>query len=803
MKLKKYLKNKFLFFDGAMGTMLQQYGLNTGELPESFNIKKPETIRKIHEEYIKAGADVVTTNTFGANELKLEECQYSVEEIIESAVKIAKEAAGNDNYVALDVGPIGQLMEPMGELSFERAYEIFARQVKAGAKAGADIILIETMADIYEAKAAVLAAKENSSLPVFCTMTFQDNARTLTGTDPLTMVTVLESLGVDALGVNCSLGPKELLPIIEEILNYASVPVMVQPNAGLPKLCKEGVCYDISNTEFAGFISIMAEKGVKIIGGCCGTNPGFIKAARHELKGKIPVIREVPKLTVFSSSSQSVILGEEVRIIGERINPTGKKKLKEALKSNNIAYIIDEAISQRDAGADILDVNVGLPDIDEKAVMLKAVKEIQSIVKLPLQIDSVRADVIEAAVRIYNGKPLINSVNGKKEIMEEIFPIVKKYGAGIIGLTLDEDGIPATAEERFHIAKRIVKTAEEYGIKRENILIDCLVLTASAQQAEVMETIKAVRMVKEKLGVKTTLGVSNVSFGLPRREIITRTFLAMAMASGLDAPIINPLSGDIMETINAFKVLSNTDRESRNFINQYANTQAAANVTSTHKADTSKSAETNSAKESLDLKAIVLKGIKEEASEKTKELLKTKSGMDIVNQYLIPALDEVGKRYETGEIYLPQLIQAAETVKGPFTVISEDLLAKGESKISKGKILLATVKGDVHDIGKNIVKVLLENYGYEIIDLGKDVPIEAVVKAVKKENIKLVGLSALMTTTVVSMKDTIAALRKENLDCKVMVGGAVLNQEYADNIGADFYAVDARGAVKIAQKMFC
>lgn len=784
---KKIDFNSFLLFDGAMGTMLEKYGLKRGELPESYNITHPEIIEKIHREYLEAGSDVITTNTFGANSYKLKNTQYTVEEIVGSAVQIARKVAG-DRLVALDIGPIGQLMEPLGILSFDNAYETFAEQIKIGAREGADIILIETMTDIYEAKIAILAAKENSTLPIICTMSYQSDGRTLTGTDPITMVNVLQSLGVDALGLNCSLGPNEMLPIVSQIIKYSKVPVIVQPNAGLPRLKKVETVFDVHAHEFAEYAKLMAEMGVTILGGCCGTTCTHIKAIKSELNNLKPVPRNVQKITAVSSSSLTVVLGEGIKIIGERINPTGKKKLKEALKNNNMDYILTEAINQRDAGADILDVNVGLPEIDELQVMKKTIKELQSVVILPLQIDSVRPDVIEAAVRIYNGKPLINSVNGKEEVMDSIFPIVKKYGACVIGLTLDDSGIPSKAEDRLKIAEKIVRRAEEYGIDRSDIIIDCLVLTASAQQSEVVETIRAVELVKATLGVKTTLGVSNVSFGLPQRELLNRTFLAAALTAGLDAPILNPLSKDMTSTVDAFNVLWNIDKNSKKYINSYSSFEGKPTI---------KESFNNS-----DLNKVIIDGLKEEASGLTNELLKTMSEMEIVNKYLIPSLDIVGKKYESGEIFLPQLLQSAETVKKAFEVIKESILASSGNKLIKGSIVLATVRGDIHDIGKNIVKILLENYGFEVIDLGKDVHANDVVNAVRDGNIKLVGLSALMTTTVRSMEETIKALRESNLDCRVFVGGAVLNEDYAEMIGADFYAKDATHSVKIAREFF-
>lgn len=785
VELKNMLKDKFIFLDGAMGTMLQREGLIGGELPEIYNITHPEIVSSIHCAYIKAGSDIITSNTFGANELKLRTSGYSVEEIISAAVTLAKKIAG-EKLVALDVGPIGQLLEPMGTLKFDEAYNIFARQIRSGVNSGADLILIETMSDLYEAKAAVLAAKENSSLPIFCTMTFQADGRTLTGADALTAVNVLQGLGVDALGVNCSLGPRELVSIVREIVKYSKIPVIVQPNAGLPKILDGETSYEINPQEFSHYIKDMAHLGVNIFGGCCGTNPEFIKNIVQELKTEKVIRREVRNITAVSSYSRTIILDENICIIGERINPTGKKKFKETLKSNDIDYILREAIAQKEAGADILDVNVGLPEIDEKAVMVQAVREIQSILDLPLQIDSVRSDVIEAAVRIYNGKPIINSVNGKLTSMERIFPIAKKYGACVVALTLDEKGIPSNSYDRFLVAERIVSRAEDYGIPKEDIIIDCLTLTASAQQSEVMETLKAVNLVKEKLGVKTTLGVSNVSFGLPSREILNSTFLAMALSKGLDAPIINPLSEEMLKVIKSFRVLANIDKEGKTFIESYSGTEKKNETTTT----------------SGSLSDIVIQGRKEEAKIKTQELLKELKPLEIVDSYLIPALDIVGQQFEKGSLFLPQLIQSAETVKTSFEIIKTEILTLGEERISKGKVLLATVKGDIHDIGKNIVKVLLQNYGFEVVDMGKDVAIEDIVYKIKHENIRLVGLSALMTTTVKNMQKTIKAIREAQLDCCIMVGGAVLNPEYADMVQADYYAKDAREGVKIAQKFF-
>lgn len=787
MEIKNLLKNKFLFFDGAMGTMLQKSGLKIGEIPETLNITHPEIIQSIHEQYVHAGSDIITTNTFQANELKLKNCNYSVQEIINSGVKIAKNSGAK--YVALDIGPLGQLMEPMGTISFEKAYGIFKSQIKFGVEAGADLILIETISDLYEAKAAILAAKENSTLPVICTMTFQEDQRTFIGTDPLTATMVLQSLGVDALGVNCSLGPKEIIPIVKEMLTYSKIPVIVQPNAGLPRIEEGRTVYDITPQKFAEQIKLLAGMGVKIIGGCCGTTPEYIKEAKDILNHMTPV-ESTPKLiTCACSPSKTVIFNDNITVIGERINPTGKKKLKEALKEGNFDYVLTEAIKQEKAGAQILDVNVGLPDINEAEVMKRIIFQIQEIVNLPLQIDSANAKTIEYGARIYNGKPIINSVNGNEKIMNDIFPIVKKYGASVIGLTFDENGIPSSAEERFKIAEKIINKAQVYGIPKEDILIDCLVLTASAQQKDVMETLKAVTLIKEKLGVKTLLGVSNVSFGLPNRTLINSTYLSAALFAGLDAPILNPLSSEVMGIIYAFKVLNNMDKESKKYISIYNNTNPV-------------SMNNQPLKNNENLKDIIIEGRKDECSLLVKKLLKHKTPVDIINEYFIPALDIVGEKYEKAIIFLPQLIQSAETVKNGFEIIKDFSILKKEKTESKGKIVLATVKGDIHDIGKNIVKMLLENYGFQVIDLGKDVSTEEIINAVKKNNVKLVGLSALMTTTVKNMEDTIKALRRENLNCSIMVGGAVLTEEYAKKMGADFYGKDARESVKFATSFF-
>ncbi len=787
MNIREFIGNKILIFDGAMGTMLQSMGLKAGQIPELLNIEDKDKIVNIHKKYIEAGANIITTNTFGANELKLRDTDYTPEEIIESAVENAKTAAqGKEIFIALDIGPIGELLEPMGTLAIEEAYEISKKQIIQGVKCGVDLILIETMTDLYEAKAAVLAAKENSDLPVFCTMSFQQDRRTFTGCTALSMVMTLQGLGVDVLGVNCSLGPIELQPIVDEILKYASIPVMVQPNAGLPQVVNGETVYKITPEEFGKIAKTMMGKGVSIFGGCCGTDDNFIREVVKAVENiKLNKLNNKPICGVCTPSKAVIIDG--VKVIGERINPTGKKLFKEALRNKDMDYIFKEAISQVEAGADILDVNVGLPEINEEEVLSEVVKNLQSIIDIPLQLDSNNAKAIERALRAYNGTAIVNSVNGDDKSLDTILPLVKKYGALVVGLTLDESGIPSKAEDRYKVAMKIVNRALKYGIHKENIIIDCLTLTASAQQEDLMETLKALTMVKEKLKVKTTLGVSNVSFGLPNRELLNRTFLTMALGSGLDLPIINPLDKAMMDAINGFKVLNNEDRDAKEYIKVYGNKEESIKLNKN---------------EHIDLKEAVIKGLKKEAANMTRKLLKEKSGMEIMDEYLIPALDIVGEKYEKGIIFLPQLMQSAETVKTAFEIIKENMALENKKVMNKGKILIATVKGDIHDIGKNIVKTLLQNYGYSVIDLGKDVPKEKIVEEVKRNNIKLVGLSALMTTTVKSMEETIKALRENNLNCKVMVGGAVLNEDYAAMIKADFYAKDAKESVEIAKKVF-
>ena len=794
MELKDKLGKEIILFDGAMGTVLQQRGLKAGDVPEKLNIEKAKEIVDIHKSYLQAGAEILTTNTFGANALKMEETNYSVEDVISAAVENARQAVnetGLEAAVALDMGPLGELLEPMGSLSFDEAYKLYRQQVLVGVESGADLIHIETIADLYEARAAVLAAKENSSLPIFCTLTFEEDGRTFTGGSIRSMISVLEGLGVDGIGLNCSLGPAKLEPLVEEVLKYSQLPVVLQANAGLPVVEDGETVFKISPEEYYEPLGRLYNKGLAVVGGCCGTNEEFISLIAENLKNKKVKEREIKKESLVCSPSKHVNLAD-VNVVGERINPTGKAAFKDALRNGDLDYILKVAVEEVDAGADILDVNLGLPDIDEKEMMVKVNKELQGILDIPLQIDSSDPEVIEKALRYYNGIAIVNSVNGEAEVLNKTLPSVKKYGAAVIGLTMDDEGIPDTAEGRFAIAERIVNQAAEYGISRDKIIIDCLTLTASAQQEGVKETLKALKMVKEKLGVKTTLGVSNVSFGLPARPILNRTFLAMALYQGLNLPIIDPNDSEMMSAIKAAAVLNNIDQGAAQYIEFMSEAENDSNSVK----------QKNEEPQESNLQTVIVKGLKSEAARLTKAILKEKEALEVVNQYLIPALDIVGERYEKGEIFLPQLVQSAETVKEAFTVLKEEMARTGGRDISKGKIVMATVKGDVHDIGKNIVKTVLENYGYQIIDLGRNVNIKEVVKAVSKNEIKLLGLSALMTTTVKNMEKTIKAVREAAPKTKIMVGGAVLTADYADMIEADFYARDAKEAVEIARKIF-
>ena len=796
MAIRDILGKQILFFDGGMGTMLQKNGMKGGEIPELININNPDLIKSIHTQYLNAGADIITTNSFGANPLKLNG-EVSAEAVAEAAVKLAKEAVNEfkKGYVAFDIGPTGKLLEPTGELSFDDAYESFKSMAIVAENSGADLVIIETMSDTLEAKAAVLAVKENTSLPIFLTMTFDETHKTLTGADVDVMSAMFEGLGVDCLGINCGLGPKQIAELMDRLAKISSIPIMAQPNAGLPEIKDGKTVYTVSPDDFAEECTAIAKCGASVIGGCCGTTPEHIEKLVNKCKDFTPIVEE-KNFTVVSSYSRAVYLNNRPVIVGERINPTGKKKFKEALRNNDIDYILNEAFVQRDSGADILDVNVGLPEINECEMMEKAVKAISSAVNLPLQIDSSDPETIERALRIYNGKPMINSVNGKKEILDSILPIVQKYGGVLVGLCLDEGGIPETAEMRVKIAENIANEASKYGIKKKNLVMDALTLTISAQQEESAQTIKALNAIKTQLGIKTILGVSNISFGLPRREIVNGTFFALALHSGLDACIINPLSEAMMNTYRAYCALACIDKDCADYVSTYAGTKAQTTII------TSTDAPKKSDDTAEPLTDIIIKGLKDRSYEETKELLKKRESMDIVNNIIIPALDVVGNEFEKGTMFLPQLMMSAQTVKNSFDAIKENMSQSGKQQESKGKILLATVKGDIHDIGKNIVKVLLENYGYEVFDLGKDVPPEAIVECIKEHNIKLCGLSALMTTTVLSMEDTIKAIRSEGLDTKICVGGAVLTPEYADMIGADSYCKDALATVNYANEIF-
>ncbi len=783
-------ENEFVFLDGGMGTMLQAKGLKTGELPELLNIASPDMIEEIHREYIAAGSQIVYANTFGCNRFKLEETGHSVSEIISAALKIAKKACGENVLAALDIGPIGKLLEPTGALSFEEAYEVFKEQVLAAKDA--DLAVIETMSDLYEAKAALLAVKENSDLPVICTMTFEENMRTFTGCSVPSTALTLTGLGADAIGVNCSLGPKELEPVIAELSRWTELPIVVKPNAGLPDPVTNQ--YDLTAEDFAESMAKLIKYGVKIAGGCCGTNPEFIKCTVKKFSGEKYTPQGKFSQAAVCTPVKTVVI-DQPRIIGERINPTGKKRFKEALRQNDTDYIIGQAMEQINAGADILDVNVGLPEIDEKEMMVRVVKALQSVTELPLQLDSTRPDVLEAALRVYNGKPIVNSVNGEENSLKTILPLVKKYGAAVVGLTLDENGIPKTAEGRFKIAEKILDRALKMGIPRQDIFIDCLTLTASAEQEAVMETVKALHRVKTELGLKTVLGVSNISFGLPNRELVNSCFLQMALTNGLDLPIINPNAALMTGAVRAYKLLTNIDRNSADFIAAYSGSSFTVAASS--------SAPVEKQTVSDGLPYAIENGLKSESAKITRELLKTNDTMEIVDNMLIPALDKAGAEFEKGKIFLPQLIMSAGAAQAAFEVIKEHLSKTGAGGVSKGKVVLATVKGDIHDIGKNIVKVLLENYGFEVIDLGKDVPPENVLDAAVKHDVRLVGLSALMTTTLASMEETVRLLHENNVNCKIVVGGAVLTPEYAEKIGADFYAKDAKETVDIAKQIYC
>ncbi len=779
--ITELIRKKRFYFDGGTGTLLQAAGLLPGEAPERWSITHPDVITSLHAAYLDAGSDIITANTFGINRDKFADYR----ELISAAIGCAKKAVTGrkDKFIAYDMGPCGRLLEPLGDLSFEDAVALFAANVKEAVKNGADLILIETMNDAYETKAAVLAAKENSSLPIFVTNVYDESGHLMTGADPAAMVALLEGLGVDALGVNCSLGPDKMLPVVEQLCKYSSVPVIVNPNAGLPSTKNGKTEFNINAEAFSDCMRKIAVSGAAVLGGCCGTTPEFIKKT-VEKTADIPLNITEKNYTLVSSYTHAhEVGGKKPTLIGERINPTGKPKFKEALRRNDIPYIVNEGLSQAEKGVHILDVNVGLPEIDEKEMMIRAVLQLQAVCELPLQIDSTDPAVLEGAMRIYNGKPLVNSVNGDEESMESVFPLVKKYGGTVIALTLDKDGIPETAAERFAIAEKIIARAAEYGIAKKDIVADPLALTVSSNQESANITLDTVKMLKNA-GIRTSLGVSNISFGLPHRETVNSVFFTAALCAGLDCAIMNPFAEGMLNAYYAFNALTGRDAACAEYISYAAGITDIA-VT---------------AGEALGLKAAVIKGLREQAVKAAHKLAENTPPLEIINNYIIPALDTVGNDFENKKAYLPQLLMSAEAASAAFEVIKEKLPPKSES--SDRKVILATVKGDIHDIGKNIVKVMLESYGFTVCDLGRDVPPEAVVKAALEENCRLVGLSALMTTTVPSMEETIKQLKKADPKIKTIVGGAVLTQEYADMIGADYYGRDAMESVRCAEKFY-
>lgn len=797
MNFKEFLKDNIVLLDGGMGTLLQAEGLKAGEHPERWNITHPEIITAVHKAYYDAGSNVVTTNTFGANLLKFS--AEELEEIIKAAIDNAKAArdssVAGEKFIALDIGPSGKLLKPLGDLDFEDAVSLFAETVRLGAKYGADLAIIETMNDSYETKAALLAVKENCSLPVIVSNAYGQDGKLMTGASPEAMVALLEGMGADVIGANCSLGPKQLTPVVEKLLLKASVPVILQPNAGLPKIVDGKTLFDVSAEEFSKEVSSLAKKGVRVVGGCCGTTPEYIKALKEELGSIKPVAITDKGLTVVSSYTHAVEFGKAPILIGERINPTGKKRFKEALLNNDMDYILSEGVKQQEKGAHILDVNVGLPDINETEMLENAVFELQSVSDLPLQIDTADPKAMEAALRRYNGKPMINSVNGKAESMKAVFPLVKKYGGLVVALTLNEDGIPETAEGRIKIAKEILKTAKEYGIDKKDIILDTLALTVSADKDSAKTTLDALKAIKNELGCHTSLGVSNISFGLPNREAINSVFFALALENGLSAAIMNPYSAEMMKTYYSYKALKGLDENCLEYI------AACKTFETLSAAATSPISQKNDDPQEIlsELQKAITKGFKDKAAEKTRELLRFMAPLDIINGEIIPALNTVGLGYEEKRVYLPQLLMSAESAKSSFEVIKSYLPTdKAELKCP---FVLATVKGDIHDIGKNIVKLLLENYGFRVIDLGKDVAPEAVLNKVLELNAPLAGLSALMTTTLPSMEETVRLLKEKAPWCRIVVGGAVLTQEYADKIGADKYARDAMETVRYAESV--
>lgn len=784
---------KLTILDGAMGTMFQQNGLKPGELPELVNLTDPALVTRIQRMYVEAGSQVLYANTFGANRHKLTGTGHTVLEVVLAAVRNARAAGNPDTMIALDVGPLGELLEPMGTLSFEAAYDEFAEMMRAGDKAGADLVVIETMTDLYETKAALLAAKEQTELPVMVTMSFDETGRTFTGCTVASMARTLEGLGADAIGVNCSVGPEQLVEIIRELRANTRLPVIAKPNAGLPD--PQDGHYDLSPEEFAKTMLTLIEAGASIVGGCCGTSPDYIRALTRAVQGVVPgPVTYQPVSFVCTPTVPLRIQG--VQPIGERINPTGKKRLQQALLAGDLDYITTLALQQKDAGAAILDVNVGYPGVDEAAMLPRVVKHLQAVVDLPLQLDSVKPEALEAALRVYNGKPAVNSVNGDPKVCARILPLAKKYGASVVGLTMDETGLPKTCDERFALASRILNAARAEGIADEDVWIDCLTMTVSAQQNQAVETLNAVRRVTEELHLQTVLGVSNISFGLPNRLLMTQTFLVQAMKAGLSLPIINPNQLEIMDAIAAHRVLSGQDVNSTAYVERFA-----GRVTTTTTVAAPGAAAPAAKPAEMTLKDAIIRGLRSEAAALAKTALQTETELALVEQYLIPALDAVGVDYEKGRVFLPQLLSAAQAAQSVFEVIKASMAEKGGEPIKKGRLIIATVKGDIHDIGKNIVKTVLENYGYDVLDLGRDVPPETVVETAVRENIRLVGLSALMTTTLPSMEETIRQLRLLPDPPKTFVGGAVVTEEFAARMGADFYTKDARASVEVARKV--
>ncbi|MBQ7836686.1 MAG: homocysteine S-methyltransferase family protein [Clostridia bacterium] len=794
MDFREFLKSNIVCLDGGMGTLLQKKGLRAGEYPEIWNMTRPDVIREIHKAYYDAGSNVVNTNTFGANMLKFSPDE--LDEIVRTAIDNAKWARDNSTsphpkFTALDIGPTGKLLKPYGDFDFEEAVSVFAETVKLGVKYGADLILIETMNDSYETKAALLAAKENSTLPVIVTNAYGEDGKLMTGASPSAMAAMLEGMGADAIGVNCSLGPKQLRGVVKELLSVCSVPVVLKPNAGLPVSVNGETVFDITSEEFALEVASMVESGVRVIGGCCGTTPEYIASLRCACEGKMPIPVEKKNITVVSSYTHSVEFSDAPILIGERINPTGKKRFKQALVEGDMDYILGEGINQQEKGVHILDVNVGLPDIDEVKMLTDAVCELQAVSDLPLQIDTSDSVAMEAALRRYNGKAMINSVNGKEESMRSVFPLAKKYGGLVVALTLDEKGIPESAEGRLEIARRILRVAEEYGIEKKDIIFDPLAMTVSADKNAAKVTLESLRRIRDELGCRTSLGVSNVSFGLPQRDVINGVFFAASLENGLSAAIMNPYSGEMMKTYYSYRALHGLDDncgEYISFMSTYAETVTASSAP----------AAKNDTDASTALQRAVVKGLKEQAALLTEEMLTTVAPLDIVQNEIIPALDKVGKGFEEKTVYLPQLLMSAEAAKSAFECIKSFVVANNEASVEKCSFVIATVQGDIHDIGKNIVKLLLENYGFKVCDLGKDVAPETVVDKVVELNAPLAGLSALMTTTVPAMEATIKLLREKTPWCKVVVGGAVLNREYAEKIGADKYAKDAMECVRYA-----